>query len=88
METITGGIDMALVTKFFCTVCKAERSEAIGSGRLRPTICRGCLKFEADCKRREHFGGLDALTLEERMRKIELWIYDYKPPINPMNVRY
>lgn len=78
---------MALVVNFTCTVCKKGRSEAIGAGRPTPTVCGGCQKLANDCARREHFHGLDGLTVEERLRKIERWIYDYKPPVSVMEVR-
>lgn len=80
-------IYMALIASFTCNVCNKERSECIGAGAPPRTVCSGCLKLESDRKRREHFYGLDGLTVEERMRNIEKWIYDYKERIHPMDIR-
>jgi hypothetical protein len=46
---------------------------------LKPTICGACKAREIDLARIEHFAKLDALPIEERLRRIETWIYDYRP---------
>lgn len=71
---------MALVVDCICDKCGIRWRGATGSGRPAPRICGECSAKERDQKRREHFGALDALTLEERVRKIEEWIYAYRPP--------
>lgn len=38
-------------------------------------ICNECLSFEEHEKHREHFERIDKMTLEERVRDIEEWIY-------------
>jgi len=78
---------MAIVLDFTCKVCGRNDQTAVGSGRPAPTICNACQKLEDDCKRREHFHGLDGLTLEERIRRIEEWIYDYRPPASINDIR-
>ena len=70
---------MAVVVYCVCLKCGKCWRKAVGSGRPAPTICPECDKKEKDQKRREHFHGLDGLSLEERIRKIEEWIYDYRP---------
>ena len=79
---------MAMIMDIHCSMCGKIRQITVGAGRLKPTVCGTCENLENDRKRREHFKGLDGLTVEERLRKIEYWIYNYKPPINPMEIRY
>lgn len=79
---------MARIRTIVCIACGREDMIAVNSGIPDPIVCNACKKLENDCKRREHFHGLDGLTIEERLRKIEKWIYDYKPTVDPMNVRY
>ena len=42
-------------------------------------ICYDCQKLKEKAKRDAHFTFLDGLPIEARIRKIEEWIYDYKP---------
>lgn len=79
---------MAIILEFVCRVCNQPKESAVASGSPTPTICNECKKFENDQKRREHFHGLDGLTIEERLRKIEKWIYDYKPHKNINEIRF
>ena len=78
---------MAMIV-YTCVVCGRKGQIAVSSGCVAPSLCTGCKKLESDCTRREHFHGLDGLTVEERLRKIERWIYDYKPHVNPTSIRY
>jgi len=39
-------------------------------------ICYDCSIQEQQNERIEHFEGLDVLTIEERIRRIEEWMYD------------
>ncbi len=71
---------MALIINCICQKCGKNWRGAVGSGALSPKLCDTCWGEENSRKRREHFGALDALTVEERLRKIEDWIYDYRPP--------
>lgn len=48
------------------------------------SVCPYCERKDVEKKEREYFEALDSLSMEERIRKIEKWIYDYKPPSNPM----
>ena len=79
---------MALTVDILCKFCGKTERISIPSGGLTPTVCCNCRKRFRDRKKREHFGGLDALTIEERLRKIEEWIYDYKPPVDLNDVKF
>jgi hypothetical protein len=74
------GLNMALIVDCACRECGKGWRGAVGSGLAPPTLCDECWGKENNRKRREHFGALDALTMEERIRNIEEWIYEYRPP--------
>ena len=63
--------------KFTCSVCKEEKDEHRIAGSKN--ICHECERKDVERKEREYFEALDKLTTEERIRKIEQWIYNYKP---------
>jgi hypothetical protein len=73
---------MAFITMITCTKCHKEKQVTCGSGQTK-TVCNRCAAKEADRKRREHFGSLDGLTIEERLRKLEEWVYNYRPYKEP-----
>ncbi len=79
---------MALVVEIDCGICGRHETTTISSGGVRPEICSGCQKATEDSLRMRHFQGLDAMAINDRLRRVEKWIYDYKPPINPLNIRY
>ncbi len=78
---------MAIMKTIHCSECGETKQE------VRPvddcsSICKKC-KIEIKLRKRtQHFKGLEGLTVEERIKKIEEWIYDYKPPVNPKNIRF
>jgi hypothetical protein len=71
---------MAIIQQIFCTVCKTPKQEMVGSGQRTPNVCSDCRSREATKKRGEHFATLDQLPIEDRLRRIEEWIYDYRSP--------
>lgn len=79
---------MAFVTDYRCNKCGKTGKIAVGAGQLAPNICTECDAKEKDIKRRTHFSDLDGLTIEERLRRVEEWIYDYKIPISIRDVRF
>ena len=64
---------MAYVCDWTCKVCRKDFHTAVPDDYT----CCDCDKKVADRKRREYFGKLDALTIEERIREIEEWIYEH-----------
>jgi hypothetical protein len=71
---------MAVITSCTCHTCGKSWRGAVGSGCPPHTECSECKTKRQDIARREHFGGLDGLSIEERLRRVEEWIYNYKPP--------
>jgi len=43
------------------------------------TYCNLCGEIVEKEKKINHFFKLDSMTVEERLRRIEEWIYSYKP---------
>ena len=63
-----------------CSQCHLMKYLVVNGG---PHLCEDCLKLNAEEKKRKYFEELDKLTPEERMRRIEEWIYEYKPKYVP-----
>ena len=71
---------MALLVACTCKHCHKGFQGVTSHSSRTPDECSECHQARIDMERREHFGGLDALSVEERLRRIETWIYDYRPP--------
>jgi len=69
---------MALVTEILCQRCFQHKIATHASG-VYPTECDDCTTNSREFKRAQHFAKLNSLTMDERVRKIEQWIYDYQP---------
>ena len=67
---------MVCLVRRRCSECKEEYNSTIDD---LENLCLDCKMEIEGSKREKHFRELDKLTLEERVRKIEEWIYDYKP---------
>ena len=75
---------MALLRTITCTVCGKEKTIAVTHTNFGRTVCNSCLaSMEAD-NRQRYFDVLDTMSIHERVRAIEKWIYDYKPSTNLM----
>ena len=70
---------MACLIEVHCVKC-GQTKQVLAGYESPVTKCDECREKEKAQKRRTHFAGLKALTLEERITKIEEWVYDYKPP--------
>jgi len=79
---------MAYVIRFLCRVCGEEKEEAISSGSAAPCICNACTSKKKDRERVIHFNNLDHLSIEERLRRVEEWIYDHKQSVKLTDTRY
>ena len=74
--------------KTTCPQCKHKYQPVHASGSAIGSGCPICTKAEVEAKEIAHFAALDELTMEERIRKIEKWIYNYKPPRDPRTIKY
>lgn len=70
---------MAYLINIVCQGCGREAEEVVGAGSVPPQICHFCRDKRGKQDRAAHLKGLRALTLQQRLRRIEEWIYDYKP---------
>lgn len=77
---------MALITNIICTVCGQPKEVCRASGDMS-TVCHECAAAEAARARGVALAGLAALTVEERLARVEAWIYDYKPPVSLSDMR-
>lgn len=70
---------MAVLSRIKCKRCEASATVNHSPADAPPEICGLCQQAEVESKRDQHFAELDALSVEERLRRIEAWIYDYRP---------
>jgi len=61
------------ITELRCPTCNKVWQGGKSASSSHSQECADCIA----AKRREYFKSLDKLTTEERLRKIEEWIYDY-----------
>lgn len=59
---------MAFCDEKFCDVCNAETWHT-------NNVCGLCLERRLTTASNKHFAELDKMTMEERVRRIEKWIY-------------
>jgi len=76
-------IIMAIVTTRNCITCH-ESFAAVNEQRE----CNNCKNAAKIALREKHFDELDNMTLEERLRRVEEWIYDYQAPISPWDMKF
>jgi len=63
---------MALVTEFICSSCQRSVWGLVYADKM----CAECRVKNADLARRLHFGALNGLTVQERLSRIEIQLYD------------
>jgi hypothetical protein len=81
---------MARLVNVFCISCGLLKQVAIGSGEVSPSLCLDCQKKEEDKRRRQYLKGLEGLTVEERLARIEELLYDapWERLFKKLNARY
>lgn len=79
---------MAIITNIVCKQCGEKKEVWYSPATYPPRVCGDCTRKEEQEKREAHFQQLDTLSLEDRIRKIERWIYDYKPPVNIRDITF
>lgn len=67
---------MALLSTIKCKQCHKTRSVSHRSRDGIPLICEDCESLNQDCKRTKHLDKLSLLTIDQRIKKIEEYIYD------------
>ena len=70
---------MANLSRIRCRSCGEAADVMHNPSGGKPTICGPCRKKENSQKRENHLSELGDLPIEERLRRIEAWIYDYRP---------
>ena len=63
---------MAYISDMQCSECKEIKRQVITGD----SMCSDCRRKTASKQRRMHLGSLSALTVEERIRRIEEQLYD------------
>lgn len=71
---------MSVVSLIRCVECGRTADVSHAPHTSPPKTCGLCAKAEAGREREHHLAVLQTLTVEERLRKMEEWIYDYRPP--------
>jgi len=79
---------MALLGIIMCKACSLEKEVMYSPSQGKPTICSQCKKAKEEKAKQEYLDKLATLPIEQRIRAIEEWIYDYKPPIHWSDIRF
>lgn len=79
---------MAYARTVRCGQCHNEYSEVTPPTWPYEHTCPACKQVQAASARKAHFDHLDTLSIEERIRRIEEWIYNYKPPVSTRDVYF
>jgi len=74
---------MAICRNITCKCCCQEREVWTSASDQQPEICHQCAAIEADNKKKLALVEIAKLTIEQRLARIEEWIYDYKPQYVP-----
>lgn len=70
---------MALTRTIICSVCGKEKKISYTHSNWGQTVCDSCRRLQDTSTKKKHLDILDTLTLSERVRIIEEWIYNYEP---------
>jgi len=69
---------MAQMSTIHCTSCGKSKEVNYSSGSPPPSICSDCKEAEEAAKKEKHLTELSALPIEERLAKIEKWMYKHR----------
>jgi len=78
---------MAIRSSIFCLSCKTHKDVMHASGEF-PSECGECKRSKADELRAVTLNALKDLPIEERLSRIEAWIYDYRAPVPLSEMRF
>jgi hypothetical protein len=73
---------MARQANGYCVRCKKDFTTVIPSDASIPDLCSDCQQKAQDEERKIYFLQLDKMPIENRLRRIEEWLYDYQPSID------
>jgi hypothetical protein len=79
---------MALLSRITCGTCGKEADVWHSPSDPKPRICHACRDTAAAEKREDALAAVAALPIEERLRRIEAWIYDYRAPVPLIEMRF
>jgi hypothetical protein len=79
---------MAFVTTIFCQTCNRDKQVTTSGGISDPIICHECALKEEQNQMKMHFAGLKALSVEDRLEKLEQWMYEHKKTPHPRQISY
>ena len=74
---------MAISSKITCDTCHQEKNEMHDPSKAPPTTCAQCREKKAAEARQLHLDELAKLPTEERLRRIEEFIYDHQRSYHP-----
>lgn len=70
---------MAVLSQITCTGCGLTTHVSHRPGDRPPRVCHQCARKSAEEVRAEKLKALAELPIEDRIARIEAWIYDYRP---------
>lgn len=68
---------MAYLTTIMCTQCGQTRQAAVSGGESYPVLCTECRSKNAIQERLQFLKGLEGLSFEERLKKLEEFMYEH-----------
>jgi len=79
---------MAILSQITCEQCGVTTHVNHSPADAPLKICHACFENNAASKRDQHLAARAALPIEERLRLIEAWIYDYRVPVPLSEMRF
>jgi len=69
---------MAIIVSIHCNVCKKKKNVTVGGADLHPIVCAECRVKQENQDEIAHFARLDGMSVEDRLREMEVWVYKHK----------
>lgn len=79
---------MAVLSSIKCEACGTNTHVSHRPDDAPPKACHQCACKAAEKTREQALNEIAALPLEERLRRIEAWIYDYRVPVPLSEMRF
>ena len=77
---------MAFITTIYCHTCGQSKQEV--ASNEYPSTCGECISKANTKQHREWIAGREGLTIEERIREIEEWMYQHNTTHVPKSIIY